>query len=125
MKTFLVTTAAAASLLFIAPIARGQAPTEQNAPVVTTKINLTLEQRHVIKEIVKDLKIENAPLDINLAVGDTVSKSVHLQPMPPEVAAKVSQVKSHLFLVKGSQVVIVEQPSCHCRSEGQQDRRCN
>ena len=108
MKAFLPTAAAAASLLFIAPIAQGQAPTEQNAPVVTTKINLTLEQRHVIKEIVKDLKIENAPVDINFAVGDTVSKSVHLQPMPPEVAAKVSQVKSHLFLVKGSQVVIVD-----------------
>ena len=108
MRTFFVTTAAAASLLFIAPIAHGQAPTELNAPVVTTKINLTLEQRHVIKEIVKDLKIENAPVDINLAVGDTVSNSVHLQPMPPEVAAKVSQVKSHLLLVKGSQVVIVD-----------------
>jgi hypothetical protein len=107
MKIFLAT-AAVALLLFVAPNAQGQAPTEQNAPVVATRINLTLEQRHVIKEIVKDFKIEDAPADINFAVGDTVSKSVHLQPMPPEVAAKVSQVKSHLFLVRGSKVVIVD-----------------
>jgi uncharacterized protein DUF1236 len=108
MNTFLITTAAAASLLFIAPIARAQTPTDQNAPIVTSKINLTLEQRHEIREIIKDLKIENLAVEIHFAVGDTVPKSVPLRPMPPEVSAKVPQVKSHLFFVMDGQVVLVD-----------------
>ena len=108
MKISLITTAAAASLLFASPIVRGEAPTEQNAPIVTSKINLSLEQRHQIREIIKDLKIEDSAPELHLAIGDTVSKSVSLHPMPADVAAKMSQVKSHLFFMMGGQVVVVD-----------------
>jgi hypothetical protein len=107
MKISLITTAAVASLLFT-PIARGQAPPEQNAPIVTSKINLSLEQRHQIREIIKELKIEDSSPELHLAIGDTLSKSVSLHPMPADVTAKMSQVKSHLFFVMGGQVVIVD-----------------
>ena len=110
MKILLITTAAVASLLFTFPIARGQAPPEQehNAPIVTSKINLSLEQRHQIREIIKDLKIEDSSPELHLAIGDTVSKSVSLHPMPADVTAKISRVKSHLFFMMGGQVVIVD-----------------
>jgi len=108
MKIFLIATAAVGSLLFTSPIARGQAPTEQNAPIVTSKINLSLEQRHEIREMIKDLKIENSSAEIHLGLGDVVSKSISLHPMPADVGAKVSQVKSHLFFIMGGQVVIVD-----------------
>jgi hypothetical protein len=107
MKIFLITAAAAGSLLFTSPIARGQAPTEQNAPIVTSRINLSLEQRHQIKEIIKELKIDSFP-KIDLGVGDVVSKSISLHPMPADVAVKVSQVKSHQFFIMGGQVIIVD-----------------
>jgi uncharacterized Zn ribbon protein len=106
MKIFLIMTAAVASLLFISQIARGQAPTEQNTPTVTAKINLSLEQRHTIREIIKDLKIESS--SVGIRVGDTVSKSVSLYQMPADVAAKVPHIKSHLFFMTGVQVVIVD-----------------
>jgi Protein of unknown function (DUF1236) len=107
MKIVLMTTTAAA-LLFTFPIARGQAPAEQNAPIVTSKINLSLEQRHQISEIIKELKIEEPSSELHVAIGDTVSKSVSLHPMPADVTAKISQVKSHLFFMMGGQVVIVD-----------------
>jgi hypothetical protein len=110
MKIFFITTAAVASLLFTFPIARGQAPPEQerNAPIVTSKINLSLEQRHQIREIIKELKIEDSSPELHLAIGDTVSKSVSLHPMPADATAKVSRIKSHLFFMMGGQVVIVD-----------------
>ena len=107
MKIFLMATAASGFLLFTSPIARGQVP-EQNAPIVTSRIILSLEQRHEIKEMIKDLKIENSSAEIHLGTGDVVSKSISLHPMPADVAAKVSQVKSHLFFIMGGQVVIVD-----------------
>ena len=67
-----------------------------------------MELRNDIREIIKDLKIENSAVGIHFAIGDTVSKSTLLRPMPPEVFAKVSQVKSHLFFVMEGQVVIVD-----------------
>jgi hypothetical protein len=106
MKIFLTMTAAA--LLFTLPIARAQAPPEQNAPIVTSKVNLSLEQRHQISEIIKELKIEESSPELHVAIDDTVSKSVFLHPMPADVTAKISQVKSHLFFIMGGQIVIVD-----------------
>jgi len=71
-------------------------------------MNLTLEQRHVIKEIVKDLKVEPASANTDIAVGASVPKNVNLQPMPSEIAAKVPRIKSHVFFVKNGQIVIVD-----------------
>jgi Protein of unknown function (DUF1236) len=107
MQKLFVTTAIAASLFFVPAIAWGQAPIEREAPTTKTS-NLTLEQRHVIKEVIKDSKIENAPANIQVAVGDTVPQSIHLQLMPAEIGAKVSQIKTHLFFVQGGRVVIVD-----------------
>jgi hypothetical protein len=55
-----------------------------------------------------ELKIEESSPELHVAIGDTVSKSVSLHPMPADVTAKISQVKSHLFFMMGGQVVIVD-----------------
>jgi hypothetical protein len=93
-----------------APV-RGQtpaAPALAPAVPVQPKINLTLEQRHVIKEIIKDLNISPAPPNVETTLGATVPATINLNPMPPVVAEKVPQVKSHLFFVEGGKVVIVD-----------------
>jgi len=83
------------------------APSQSNESV-----NLTMEQRHVIKEIiVKDMKIA-PPADqaakVPTDVGAVVPSGVPLQPMPVEVAAKVPQIKAHSFVVRDGKVVIVD-----------------
>jgi hypothetical protein len=75
-------------------------------------VNLTMEQRHIIKEIIiKDLKITE-PADqgakVPTRVGDVVPAGIPLQPMPVEVAAKVPQLKAHSFLVKNDKVIIID-----------------
>jgi hypothetical protein len=72
------------------------------------KINLTLEQRHTIKELIKDVKVAPAPENIETTVGATVPATVKLSPMPTLVAEKVPQIKSHLFFVENGKVVIVD-----------------
>ena len=85
-----------------------------NAPVVkpADTVNLTMEQRHVIKEIIiKDMKITE-PQDqagkVPTQVGDTVPAGIPLQPMPVEVSAKIPQLKAHSFLVKNDKIVIID-----------------
>jgi hypothetical protein len=72
------------------------------------KINLTLEQRHVIKEIIKDINIAPAQQKIEIAVGATVPATITLSPMPQIVSEKVPQIKSHFFFLEDGKVVIVD-----------------
>jgi hypothetical protein len=112
MKTHSMTAGIAALALAAAAAAtQGQTPpggASQAPAVVTPKVNLTLEQRHIIKELIKDVKVDPAPANTATSIGATVPGNVHLNPMPAEVAQKVPQIKSHLFFVKDGKVVIVD-----------------
>jgi hypothetical protein len=104
MRKLLMT--AAACLALGAPIARSQAPTEAPLPPVVN-VNLSLEQRHTIKEFVKDLQLPKVADKFPLTVGATVPGSITLTPMPNAIAAKVPQVKSHRLFVTADRIVLV------------------
>jgi len=90
--------------------APAEAPAPAQAPTVPPqpKVNLSLEQRHVIKELIKDLDVSPAPQKVETTVGATVPAAIKLNPMPQAVADKVPQIKSHLFFVEDGKVVIVD-----------------
>jgi hypothetical protein len=105
--------ALAMMLSLIAANTRAQAPAPPAAPQqeqVTTgpKLNLTLEQRFTIREIIKDKKDVAAPADVQAAVGEPVPPGVTLQPIPSDVAQKVPQVKAHRYFLTAQQIVIVD-----------------
>ena len=70
-------------------------------------INLTQEQRFIIKENVKDLNLSKARKDAPETIGDPVPPDIELHPLPPEVATKVSQARSHSFFIKQDNNAIV------------------
>lgn len=98
----------AAALLVCSAQAPAQAPANPEVPAATRTVNLTLEQRHVIRELVRDLKLAPAPGDAKVAAGDTVSGQVELRPVPALIGQKVPQIKSHRFYVTQKQIVIVD-----------------
>jgi hypothetical protein len=105
----------AAVLTLVLPVeAQVGAQVPSTAPVVkpADTVNLTMEQRHVIKEIIiKDMKIAEPPdagAKVPTQVGDTVPSGIPLQPMPVEVSAKIPQLKAHSFLVKNEKIIIVD-----------------
>jgi hypothetical protein len=109
MNQLLTRTIVAASLSLAMSGAWAQAPVDSKPPIVVSpKINLSLEQRDTIKELVKDLNVASASADTPIGIGDVVPQRVELHPMPPRVGEKVSQVKNHLFFRKGTQVAIVD-----------------
>ena len=110
LSTALFVGVMAAVLTLVLPVG-AQVPA--TAPVVkpADTVNLTMEQRHIIKEIIiKDMKTAE-PQDqgkVPTQVGDTVPAGIPLQPIPVEVSAKIPQLKAHSFLVKNDKVVIVD-----------------
>jgi hypothetical protein len=81
------------------------------APAPRT-INLTQEQRFIIKENVKDLKLTKAQASATETIGDRVPDDIELYPMPPEIGNKVPQAKAHSFFVKdGDNAIVLVSPS--------------
>jgi hypothetical protein len=91
------------------PAEQPSAPQSPGEPArVSPRLNLTLEQRHMIKEIIKDVKAKSSSAEFQPTIGEPVPAGIDLQPMPPEVAQKVPQIKSHVFFLIADQFVIVD-----------------
>jgi hypothetical protein len=75
-------------------------------------INLTQEQRFIIKENVKDLVLPKARKDAPETIGDPVPQDIELHSLPPEVANKVQQARSHSFFIKdGDNAIVLVSPT--------------
>ena len=100
--------AAAAALALAASPVRAQTTPPQTMPP-QDKVDLTMEQRHIIKEIIlKDLKVAPQTAAVPNKVGEAVPTGIPLQPIPVEVSAKIPQIRSHSFIVKDDTVLIVD-----------------
>jgi Protein of unknown function (DUF1236) len=79
-------------------------------PVSSSRtVKLTEEDRHTLREIIlRDMKVEKAPENTKVSVGEAVPPGVHLEPIPADVTRKVPQIKNNTFFVKGDEIVIVE-----------------
>ena len=106
-----------AAVLTLALPVEAQVPASAPATAPAMKpadtVNLTMEQKHIIKELIlKELKVaeptDQAAAKIPTEVGQTVPAGIPLQPMPVEVSAKVPQLKAHSFLVKSDKVIVID-----------------
>ena len=91
MNKLLVTVAAAAILAGV-PAAHAQtpAPPAPQPAAPTARINLTLEQRHIIKELIKDLKVKGSSETLKRG---TLVKNIRLTGDPDEIECNTKQVK--------------------------------
>ena len=92
------------------PIDARLAQAPGDPPVSSSRtVKLTEEDRHTLREIIlRDMKVEKAPDNIKVSIGEAVPPGVHQQPIPADVSRKVPQIKTNTFFVKGDEIVIVE-----------------
>ena len=97
------------TLTLLVQNAPGQVHSEQLSQPPSRSIQITNEQGHIIKEfLLKDPTIKKEVGSAPLSPGDTVPQGIQLQPFPSDVINKVPQIKSHVFFVRGEQIVIVD-----------------
>src|SRR5215469_16106622 len=94
-------------------VAQILAQSQKDEPVVSSErtINLTEENRYIIREIV--LKDPNVPKEqgARAVIGDPLPPGVATQPFPAAVAQKIPALRSHRFFVTDQEVVIVDPKS--------------
>jgi len=103
--------AAALAMASLPAAANAQTPVpapvpQQQAP--TSRLNLSMEQRHTIREQIKDLKIEPSKTATHFSRGDAVPPNVALRPIPVELGQKVPQIRTHSFVLADDQIAIVD-----------------
>ena len=100
-----------AGLIALAMLLAGAAAHAQlltQGEVATSRLKLTLEQEHVIKEFIKDMKIDPPATAARAALGDAVPQDTTLRPIPDEVGRKVPQIKTHKFVYTADRILIVD-----------------
>ena len=100
-------TVAALVCLTSGAMAQAQSP-QRESPVFAAKLNLSMEQRHIIMEFIKSRNTGNEPGNVSTTVGQTVPKTVQLQAMPADVGQKVSQVRNYSYFIKNNKIVLVD-----------------
>ena len=108
MRHFLLAMTSAAALLTFGSLAPGQAPSDAPRAVEQSTVKLSMEQEHIIKELMKDQKVEPQQAAVPETVGAAVPSSVTLRPIPEPIAQKVPQIKSHRFFVKDNRIYLVD-----------------
>ena len=101
-----------ATLSLSQEVLRAQEVDKPAIPPQPRTINLTQEQRFVIRENVKDLTLSKASKDAPETIGDPVPPDIVLHALPSEVGVKVPQVRSHMFFVKdGDNAIVLVTPN--------------
>jgi hypothetical protein len=109
MQRYLATVSTVIAVALFAPLSevKGQSSTKSVIAPPSRTINLTAEQRFMIKEIVlKDLNVPKAP-GAPESIGVPVPPSVELHDMTPTLAEKVPQAKAHKFYLTAHAIVLV------------------
>jgi hypothetical protein len=108
MQKLLLATVAAMGLLAPAAEVTAQLNPEPAIAPAPRTVNLTAEQRFILKEIVyKDLDVPRAQAGAPESIGDPVPPNVELHDMTPELAQKIPEAKSHKFYVTADAIVLV------------------
>lgn len=72
-------------------------------------VNLSLDDRHIIKEFVlNDPEVPKIEENFDQTIGSALPPSIPLRPFPPEVRAKVPHVRAHEFFVQNEKIFIVD-----------------
>jgi hypothetical protein len=109
VQRYLATVSTVIAVALFAPLSevKGQSSTKSVIAPPSRTINLTAEQRFMIKEIVlKDLNVPKAP-GAPESIGVPVPPSVELHDMTPTLAEKVPQAKAHKFYLTAHAIVLV------------------
>jgi hypothetical protein len=105
MRRSLLATILLASMVYqFAPSVRAQAPEEA---LTTSRLNLTMEQRHVIKETIKDMKVAPSATAA-ISIGEVIPDDIPLLLPPDDAMRKVPQVRAHRFVYTTERILIVD-----------------
>jgi hypothetical protein len=87
--------------------------TQQTQQDSSTNVEVTVEQKTEITQIIREEKVEPVEVDIDLSVGVIVPQTVKvkLKPLPPRIVKIVPRYEGYLFFVLADGRIVIVEPS--------------
>ena len=82
-------------------------PRDDRRMIPPRSIQLSAQQGYVIKENLKDMRIEQVPRTKEIRIGNKVPSGIGLRDFPALVMEKVPRVKTYKFFITENQIVLV------------------
>ena len=84
-----------------------QVPPTDKREIPPRSIQLSVQQDYIIKENLKDMRIEQVPHTKEIGIGNKVPSNIGLNAFPPFVVEKVPKLKTYKFFMTENQIVVV------------------
>jgi len=90
-----------------------QGEATQSGASSTQNVNITVEQKTEITQIIKEEKVEPITVDVDVSVGVVVPQTVKvkLKPLPPRIVKIVPAYADYLFFVLADGRIVIVEPS--------------
>jgi len=85
----------------------------QSGASSTQEVNITVEQKTEITQIIKEEKVDPVTVDVDVSVGVVVPQTVKvkLRPLPPRIVNIVPAYVDYLFFVLADGRIVIVEPS--------------
>ncbi|MBB6469930.1 hypothetical protein HNQ96_005824 [Aminobacter lissarensis] len=90
-----------------------QGEATQSGASSTQNVNITVEQKTEITQIIKEEKVEPITVDVDVSVGVLVPQTVKvkLRPLPPRIVKIVPAYADYLFFLLADGRIVIVEPS--------------
>lgn len=91
--------------------AEGESQQTQQGQSSGGDVDVTVEQKTEITQIVKEENVEPVDVDFNVTVGAAVPETVELRPLPQRIVKIVPRYKGYRFFVLADGRIVIVEPS--------------
>jgi len=90
-----------------------RAASDRPSNETTGSIDISIEQKTVIKNTIVETKVKPADVDIKVRVGVSVPNTVVLHPLPPRVIELVPAYRDYVYFLLADGTIVIVDPDSH------------
>jgi hypothetical protein len=90
-----------------------QAASDKPSDVTTGSINISAEQKTVIKNTIIETKVKPVDVDFKVSIGVSVPRTIELHPLPPTVVEVVPAYRDYVYFVMADGTIVIVDPSSY------------
>lgn len=92
---------------------KDQAASDKPSDETTGSIDISAEQKTVIKNTIVETKVKPVDVDFKVSIGVNVPRTIELHPLPPRVVEIVPDYADYVYFVMADGTIVIVDPSSY------------
>jgi len=90
-----------------------QAASKNTSNETTGSINISAEQKTVIKNTIVETNVKPVDVDFKVSIGVSVPKTIELHPLPPKVVEIVPAYREYVYFIVADGTIVIVDPDSY------------